>query len=141
MIAIVSASHSCLYVATLHTIYPFTYVYTSSNSSWNATVVVHLAIPCVSVCMTASSAAEFAAAVGALLDKAVYLFRTQGRGSEKKKCFVCGRNIGPKASTQAASITHRKSSFWRSTSVISFDASPKSMKCVTSALLAKLVSS
>jgi hypothetical protein len=35
--------------------------------------------------MTASSAAEFAAAVGALLDKAVYLFRTQGRGSEKKK--------------------------------------------------------
>jgi hypothetical protein len=48
-------------------------------------VVVHLAIPCVSVCMTASSAAEFAAAVGALLDKAVYLFRTQGRGSEKKK--------------------------------------------------------
>ncbi len=48
-------------------------------------MVVHLAIPCVSVCMTASSAAEFAAAVGALLDKAVYLFRTQGRGSEKKK--------------------------------------------------------
>ena len=82
MIAIVSASHSCLYVATLHTIYPFTYVYTSSNSSWNATVVVHLAIPCVSVCMTASSAAEFAAAIGALLDKAVYLCRGNKKGRE-----------------------------------------------------------
>jgi len=105
-------------------------------------VVVHLAIPCVSVCMTASSAAEFAAAVGALLDKAVYLFRDKKGGAvRKKKKNVCGRNMGPKASTQAASITHRKSSFWRSTSVISFDASPKSMKCVTSALLAKLVSS
>ena len=63
----------------------------------------------------------------------------EGRGSEKK--FLSTRNLGLKASTQAGSITHRKSSFWRSTSVFSCDASPKSMKCVTSALFAKLVSS
>jgi hypothetical protein len=66
-------------------------------------VVVHLAIPCVSVCMTASSAAEFAAAVGALLDKAVYLFRTQG-GAVRKNFFCLREEHG--AESQYSSGQH-----------------------------------
>jgi len=54
--------------------------------------VVHLAIPCVSVCIIASSAAESAAVVGALLDKVVYLFTNKDVRGEKKK--VNGQEVG-----------------------------------------------